>query len=216
MLDVNMPSTHIAGMNARILCLGLLNTCAMSGYEIRKLVAEGTVAHFAEASYGSIYPALDRLEADGLVTSREERAPGKPPRRIYEITETGRAAFVEAIHEMPGPDVYRSPFLLVAASAPLVRREHLVRVVDARLAWARGELARMEAERADAVARGDDELEAGWLWTLDYGLEMFRTSIAFMERNRARLEALAVDEKRERVAPVRPGRTAPAAPGARS
>jgi DNA-binding PadR family transcriptional regulator len=157
----------------------------MSGYDIRKLVTEGTLAHFCEASFGAIYPALDKLEADGLVTSREERAAGKPPRRVFAITAAGRAAYVAALHEMPKEDEFRSPFLLVAASAALVRPEHLRRVIDARLAWCRREIARMEAEKARDAGCADQ----GWEWTLDYGLEMYRTSVRWLEANRERLEA---------------------------
>lgn len=176
-------------MNVRILCLGILNAHPTSGYEIRKLVAEGTLAHFAEASYGSIYPALDKLEADGLVTSHEERDPGKPPRRVFTITPAGREAFIAAIHQMPGEDVFRSPFLLVAASAALVDPEHIHRVLNARLAWCRAELARMEEER---IQRSDDLADkGGWLWTLDYGIEMYRTSIRWLETNRTRLQCIA-------------------------
>jgi len=184
-----MLTHYMTAMNVKILCLAVLNVGPTSGYEMRKLVADGTLAHFAEASYGSIYPALDRLEAEGLVTSREERDPGKPPRRVFSITDAGRQAYLDAIHEMPGEDVYRSPFLLVAASAPLVARAHLKKVIDARLAWARAELARLESEKHDCPDGAPDK--EGWLWTLDYGIVMFRTSIAWLEANRARLEAIA-------------------------
>jgi DNA-binding PadR family transcriptional regulator len=176
-------------MNVRILCLGILNAGPTSGYEIRKRVGEGTLAHFAEASYGSIYPALDKLETDGLVTSHEERDPGKPTRRVFTITSAGRAAFIAAIHQMPGEDVFRSPFLLIAASAPLVDPAHIRRVLDARLAWCRAELARMEEERIQCPDNLADK--DGWLWTLEYGIEMYRTSIRWLEANRARLECIA-------------------------
>jgi DNA-binding PadR family transcriptional regulator len=50
---------------------------------------------------GTIYPVLARLEEQGLVRSeweprREARKAKRPPRRYYEITERGRAVFVEA------------------------------------------------------------------------------------------------------------------------
>jgi PadR family transcriptional regulator len=40
---------------------------------------------------GSIYPALYRLEGQGLVSSREEQVDGRR-RRIYRLTRSGRAA----------------------------------------------------------------------------------------------------------------------------
>jgi PadR family transcriptional regulator PadR len=40
---------------------------------------------------GSIYPALYRLEGQGLVSSREQEVEGRR-RRIYQLTRPGRAA----------------------------------------------------------------------------------------------------------------------------
>lgn len=55
---------------------------------------------------GSVYPALDRLEADGLATSMWEdaevaRAEKRPSRRYFEITEAGRARLDEALERFP-------------------------------------------------------------------------------------------------------------------
>lgn len=210
-LDVNMARRYMAPMNVRTLCLALLMREPLSGYEIRKLVTEGTLAYFAEASYGSIYPALDKLEADGLVTAHEERDPGKPARRIFTITNAGRAAFVAAVHEQPGEDVFRSPFLMVAASAPLVARPQIARAVDARIAHLEGELDRMRAERREMDGEACGE---GYVWTLDYGITMVSTSLGFLRAHRDRLEAIAGTETAESVASTRlpadePRRAAP-------
>ena len=77
-------------MNVRTLCLGILSFAQMTGYDIRKLAAEGNFSHFCEANYGSIYPALSQLTKDGLVVFTDEAIDGKPPRKIYSITEKGR------------------------------------------------------------------------------------------------------------------------------
>jgi PadR family transcriptional regulator, regulatory protein PadR len=51
---------------------------------------------------GTVYPALSRLERDGLVTSRWENArlaqkEKRPPRRYYELTADGRERLAEAL-----------------------------------------------------------------------------------------------------------------------
>lgn len=56
---------------------------------------------------GTVYPALRRLEATGLLRAKweSERAAtreGRPPRRHYEITRDGRAALEEARERFPG------------------------------------------------------------------------------------------------------------------
>lgn len=50
---------------------------------------------------GTVYPALRRLEASGLVLSKWERASvaqaaQRPPRKYYEVTKTGRTALADA------------------------------------------------------------------------------------------------------------------------
>lgn len=62
---------------------------------------------------GTVYPALRRLEDEGLVRSRWERASlahdqGRPPRRYYEISASGERWLKEA----------RERFRLLAAAVP--------------------------------------------------------------------------------------------------
>jgi PadR family transcriptional regulator, regulatory protein PadR len=55
---------------------------------------------------GSVYPALRRLERDGLAESRWEAedkatADNRPARRYYEITQAGKAAALAATERYP-------------------------------------------------------------------------------------------------------------------
>src|SRR5215471_19094084 len=69
--------------------LGILSLGAMSGYDIRKFVKEN-LGYFWKESYGQIYPMLKRMAAQKLVEMRVERNSGKPDRRVYSLTSTGR------------------------------------------------------------------------------------------------------------------------------
>lgn len=51
--------------------------------------------HGYEISAGTLYPMLHGLEKKGYLTSRRERTERRE-RRVYEITEPGRAALIEA------------------------------------------------------------------------------------------------------------------------
>ncbi|GAC55076.1 PadR family transcriptional regulator [Gordonia amicalis] len=50
--------------------------------------------HGYRISPGTLYPTLHRLEADGLLTSRQEVVEGRA-RRVYRATDAGRAALAE-------------------------------------------------------------------------------------------------------------------------
>ena len=69
-------------MNVRTLCLSILYEGEATGYEIRRLCVEGECSYFIEASFGSIYPALAKLEDENLVTSRTEQQSGKPAKKV--------------------------------------------------------------------------------------------------------------------------------------
>lgn len=73
--------------------LGFLMEQSLTGYDIKKSMEKST-NHFFNTSYGSIYPALKKLESAGHVTSSEEINNGKL-NKIYTITETGQAQFRE-------------------------------------------------------------------------------------------------------------------------
>ncbi len=54
---------------------------------------------------GTVYPALSRLERDGLVSSSWEaveiaRADGRPPRRNYRVTRAGLRTLNDALEQL--------------------------------------------------------------------------------------------------------------------
>src|SRR5665213_2647348 len=104
--------------------LGLLEGQAMHGYEIRKRLRD-ELGQLSNVSFGSLYPALSRLERSGAVRATEdlgraaaapvpmtgslsgERAAlrarrsgagiGRRSRKVYEITDEGRRQFAELL-----------------------------------------------------------------------------------------------------------------------
>jgi len=119
-------------MNVRTICLAILYDGKATGYEIRKLSVEGEYSYFIDASFGSIYPALAKMEAEGLVTSRIEPQDGKPAKKIYSITTTGRREFINSLFDQLGEDEYRG----YGMESDLMRSreagfaKHLIKPVD--------------------------------------------------------------------------------------
>ncbi|MBN1955889.1 MAG: helix-turn-helix transcriptional regulator [Anaerolineae bacterium] len=83
-LDMRKGSTTV-------LILSLLAEEAMYGYQLAKELAarSGGVFEFKE---GTLYPALHRMEKDGLLTSYWQVVEEGPSRKYYEITDRGRQA----------------------------------------------------------------------------------------------------------------------------
>ncbi len=68
--------------------LGLLSHDSLTGYEIKKRL-DTTLKYFWSGSFGSIYPTLNQLEKDGLVTKEEVVQNGRD-KIIYTITLEGK------------------------------------------------------------------------------------------------------------------------------
>ena len=150
-------------MNVRTLCLSILHDGDATGYEIRRMSVEGECSYFVEASFGSIYPALARLESEGLVSSRLEQQEGKPTKKVYSITPAGREAFVQELSAPLGEEVFRSPFLLFARFAHLLPRDLVAARADEFLK------AREDKKRIVDDAQKTTGMNACDAWVLNYG-----------------------------------------------
>jgi len=73
--------------------LGALSIHPMSGYEIKKMLAEST-NYFWNESNGQIYPTLTKLAKNKLVTI-EEQMVGAKIKKIYTITKDGQVKLRE-------------------------------------------------------------------------------------------------------------------------
>jgi DNA-binding PadR family transcriptional regulator len=168
-------------MNVRTLCLGILAFNEASGYEIKKAVEDGMFSHFIEASYGSIYPALTQMLAEGLVSVREVVKEGKPLKKTYSITDAGRKALKKSLHEHPQNDKFKSEFLFQTLFRDQLDPEHLQEVYDGQLAFLHAELATVEECRESA------EPGSGHAFVNGYGRAVITAAIEYMEQSRAAL-----------------------------
>jgi DNA-binding PadR family transcriptional regulator len=118
-------------MDVRTICLGILVRGDATGYEIKKTVEEDGYQHFAEASFGSIYPALNRLTVEGLVSVRAEAREKRPDRKIYTITQAGRRALVASLMGPLPEDRHRSAFAFAMLFADLLPQERVGQMLAA-------------------------------------------------------------------------------------
>ncbi len=169
-------------MDVQTLCLGVLNRGDATGYEIRKMFEDGPYHHFLEASYGSIYPALTRLTERQLLSFRTEEQEGRPGKKIYSITEMGRAKFQKALLKPPAVDKFRSEFLFIMMFADQLPLEHVKELLDRQIA----DLKRDAAEIAEMMVCADTP---GRRFVNGFGQEAIAASIDYLERNRDWLES---------------------------
>jgi DNA-binding PadR family transcriptional regulator len=147
--------------------LGLLTEQELHGYELKKRLGE-LLASRASISFGSLYPALARLEAQGAVKDVEERTTVPSPpmtgslagelaafkarvresalvkggrgKKVYGLTDLGRERLVELLSD---PDVSDD-------------RAFTLRVAFARHLEAAARLELFERRRTELLTRRDD------------------------------------------------------------
>ena len=89
--------------------LGLLREPA-TGYDLKNVFSE-TVRHFWSARLSQIYPTLKRLEQRQMLRSRREPSPKGPDRKIYTVTEKGRAELLDWLRSEPAVGTERFAYL---------------------------------------------------------------------------------------------------------
>ncbi|TNE62069.1 MAG: PadR family transcriptional regulator [Alphaproteobacteria bacterium] len=169
-------------MDIRTLCLGILSLGEATGYEIKKMVTEGRFSFFSEASFGSIYPALTQMTGEGLVACRTEAQGNRPDKKVYSLTDAGRAYLEEQLAEAPRPDRNRSDFLAALLFAEAVSPERIEDLIIERVSLHDEQIALLKAHLKDeqgTVSR----------FVLEYGLAMQQAARRFLAENRARLTA---------------------------
>ena len=166
-------------MDVKTVCLGILTDGAASGYDLKKQF-ESSFAHFFAAGYGSIYPALSALAEKGLVTCEQIPQEGKPDRKVYEITDDGRAFLLKALENPTPSHKIRSEFLATMCFAHLMPNEHVQTVLNNRIE---------ECEHySDLISDLQTECMAGWppgmQFVAGFGKAMIEAMKTYVEENR--------------------------------
>ena len=171
-------------MDVRTICLGLLTRGDATGYEIKKQFEEDGFGHFAEASFGSIYPALSRLTDEGLVSVREEPQEKRPDRKVYSITDTGRARFVEALNRPVKEDRNRSAFTFAMLFSHLLPHERVQALLESYIADKESRLARLNARHGEAQTPGE-------MFVNGLGRTIYAATLDYLRAQRSGLSACA-------------------------
>ncbi|HEU4582759.1 MAG TPA: PadR family transcriptional regulator [Polyangiaceae bacterium] len=192
-------------MSLRQAILGFLELEPTTGYTLGQRFS-GSVGSFWTATQSQIYRELHQLERDGLAQVEVVPQAGKPPRKVYSLTEPGRAELARLLEAASEPLVLRDPFLLgfvFSADVPPERLDALLEQHGAELAARQQEYrARLGSPQIFSLARSEREA-ALWRLSLENGLGWCEAQLAWVARARSELAALpntrrkAATEKRK-------------------
>jgi DNA-binding PadR family transcriptional regulator len=128
---------------AALLLLGLLHERPMHPYQVHQTLKQRGDDRLASITPGSVYHAMDRLDADGLVEAvGTDRDGNRPPRTTYRLTDAGREAFAARTALLLGEPRREHPcFPLALSQAHAIDRATAVTALRARRAALADELA---------------------------------------------------------------------------
>ena len=158
----------------------------MSGYDLKKFF-DVSVAHFWSTTQSHIYKSLEGLEKKGWAEAQVIQQEGKPNRKEYHITDTGRA---ELRHWMTTPlpmDPVREATLIQVFFSHFSANEEIAALIQARMQEIRDHLHTLHTSAQAAINENAEQIgieRAQKLWqiTLDYGIAYYEFELAWNEK----------------------------------
>lgn len=167
-------------MHVKTLCLGALSFQEGTGYDIKKLF-ESAFSHFQNASYGSIYPSLKKLQEEGMVTCHIEPGDKHPDRKLFRITETGTQHLLQTLTQTPPTELVRSDFLVQIFFAHLLPTPVLQQKLDEMEQAYQDELKYLESIQDDPC------MTAGMRYAVLQGIRVYQAKLAHLRSERSTL-----------------------------
>jgi DNA-binding PadR family transcriptional regulator len=127
--------------------LGLLARAPASGYDLIREMEE-PIGFFWHARRSQIYPELARLEQAGFVTHTVVEQQERPDKKVYDITDAGRAALAAWATEPMRIPPERDEFMLKVFSLWLAEPQRALGLIQSYASQHAERLARYESIRA--------------------------------------------------------------------
>ena len=148
----------------------------MSGYELQKLLT-AKLGAFWRVSFGSLYPCLKRLSAQGALEVIDAPSMSRK-KRVYRLTDRGELLFQQLLESADVADLEQDRFPLRLAFfrylEPATRLDQLER--------RRGYLQQRLRDLRASLRTARDRMDAYTLSLLDHGLEEREREIAWLDR----------------------------------
>src|SRR5213593_299578 len=156
--------------------LGLLKERALHGYQLSKRLAD-TLGAFWKVSYGSLYPALKRLEREGAVESVFPRDEVGRRKNVYRVTEKGEKLFYELLQEAGQESWEENRFRVRLAFFKYLAPETRLRLLERRRAYLEE---RLQTIRASLATPGGAAFDTYTLSLMQHGRDTTEQDIAWL------------------------------------
>jgi PadR family transcriptional regulator, regulatory protein AphA len=174
--------------------LAFIELQPMSGYDLKKYF-NVSVAHFWSATQSHIYKSLEGLENKGWAEAQVIQQEGKPNRKEYHITDTGRVELRRWLVTPLPLEPVRDAHLIQVFFSHFSTNEEIAKLFEYRMNEIREHLQilRTVAQTAideNAKQAGIERARQLWQITLDYGVDYYEFELTWHEKMLARIRNL--------------------------
>jgi PadR family transcriptional regulator, regulatory protein AphA len=121
--------------------LGLLQQQEMTGYDLKTTCFDQCVAHLWPADQAQIYRTLDKLVEQGWISCSVEIQSDRPNRKVYSVTEAGKAEFMRWLQCHQPLPTFREPLLVQLYFAAQLPNAAAIKLLEQHLAARKNKLA---------------------------------------------------------------------------
>jgi PadR family transcriptional regulator AphA len=136
--------------------MGLLQSQSMHGYEMFQQFKYGTLGEIVRLEMSQMYAFLKKLERLAYIEAQLEPQGTRPPRKVFHLTETGRATFFQWLSEpVVRPREIRILFLIKLYFVRQFRPQQAATLVREQIVACQNFLNRLESRHPPHCAAGD-------------------------------------------------------------
>ncbi|SPF03490.1 PadR family transcriptional regulator [Streptomyces sp. MA5143a] len=174
-----------------------------SGYDLAKAF-DASVANFWMSTPQQLYRELERMETEGLVAARVIQQQRRPNKRLFSLTEAGRAAVhAYTVEPLGKPSAIRDELMVKVQCVDAGDIDAVRKAVAERMEWATVKLARYERLRLRLLDGRSEEAyfaeaeRVGPYLTLLRGMSFERENLQWGDMALRRLDQRAAGLHRE-------------------
>jgi PadR family transcriptional regulator, regulatory protein AphA len=166
--------------------LAFIEFAPMSGYDLKKFF-DASVAHFWSATQSHIYKSLEGLEKKGWAEAHVIQQEGKPNRKVYQITDAGRAELRRWLVTPLPMDPVRESSLIQIFFSHFSTNDEIAALFEIRMKQIREQINTLRTVAQVAIDEnakrvGVERARQLWQITLDYGIDYYEFELAWHEK----------------------------------
>ena len=164
--------------------LGFLNYEPMTGYDIKKMV-DFSVSHFWPAVQSQIYKTLNRMEKEDWLTVETISQDPRPPRKVYQLTQSGRDELFRWLNEPQSASEVRLAWLIQIFFGGRLEDGQVIVLLEHQLNLQRQRLkgfSSIPEEHQESMKDDDERDRFFWMLTVDFGVAQALAQVSWLEK----------------------------------